>query len=278
MNTLLPLVGLAGAIAPGPADCAKKDSRPDIIFIMTDQQTLQAMSCMGNPYVKTPAMDSLAGDGVLLQRAYCPFPLSGPCRASLITGLTPFQTGATDNAIRPVQWALDAGIGNRMSQAGYECLYAGKWHAPEINVPQGSGFTKLCDMDDRLIASACEEGIAHRDKSKPLFLVASYLDPHEICEFARDATLPYGSLDPFETSACPPLPANFGQGEHTAEALERERQAAPMWHDTYSYSQDDWRRYVYGYYRLVESVDQRIGELLQVLKKDGLYADSPIIS
>lgn len=280
---MLPLASVAALAAPvaanatEPADCHRKDSRPDIIFIMTDQQTLGAMSCLGNPDLSTPAMDRLASDGVLLTRAYCPFPLSGPCRASLVTGLMPVQTGATDNAIRPSQEALDNGIGHRMSDAGYDCIYAGKWHAPEINVPDDAGFTRLCNMDDRQIADACRKALEGRNSDKPLFLVASYLDPHEICEFARDETLPYGQLPAFETSECPSLPANFAKPDRSAEALDFERNAFLKSHDTYSYSNDDWRRYLYGYYRLVERVDQRIGELLKVLDDNGLYENSLIV-
>lgn len=274
-----PLAGAASlpAFAEQPSDCHRKDRRPDIIFIMTDQQTLNAMSCMGNPNLKTPAMDRLAGDGVLFTRAYCPFPLSGPCRASLITGVMPVENGATDNAIRPSQLSLDNGIGHRMSEAGYDCLYAGKWHAPEINVPDDAGFTRLCDMDDRQIASACRTALENRRSDKPLFLVASYLDPHEICEFARDESLPYGLLPSFETADCPNLPANFAKPDRSAEALDFERNAFIRSHDTYSYNENDWRRYLYGYYRLVERVDERIGELLRILDDNGLYDNSLIV-
>ena len=106
------------AAAPKPKPSAGK--RPGIIVIMTDQQTAGAMSCAGNPWVETPAMDALAADGVRFTRAYCPFPLSGPCRASLMTGRMPFEVGAFDNAIRPNGADMQAGIGHRLAGAGYE--------------------------------------------------------------------------------------------------------------------------------------------------------------
>lgn len=274
-----PAFALGLGAAPAETEAApRKDKRPDVIFILTDQQTARAMSCAGNPDLSTPAMDALAADGVRFERAYCPFPLSGPCRASLITGRMPCEVGAADNGVRPAQEALDAGIGHRMNDAGYECLYAGKWHVPEVNLPQeGTGFRKLCDMDDRIVADSCAAALDRREPDKPLFLVASYLNPHEICEFARDQTLHYGELPPFTTEECPNLPANFMPSTFEAEAVRLEERMAPRSHDVFNYTQNDWRRYLYAYYRLVERVDREIGRLIQVLKERGIYDDAVII-
>lgn len=125
---------------------AQSMEKPNVILIMTDQQTAGAMSCAGNPYLRTPAMDALASDGIMFTGAYSPFPLSGPCRASLLTGCYPSVIGALENGAPYDQEHMDSGIGHRMSDAGYECLFAGKFHAPERNVPESSGFTKICNF------------------------------------------------------------------------------------------------------------------------------------
>ncbi|MDE5622554.1 MAG: sulfatase-like hydrolase/transferase, partial [Alistipes sp.] len=285
MNRLKDLTGrtaVAGplallALAPSEARAAAP-KRPNVIVIMTDQQTAGALSCAGNPYVSTPAMDALAADGVRFTRAYCPYPLSGPCRASLITGRMPSEVGATDNAIRPNDEDMRQGIGIRMSEAGYECLYAGKWHVPEVNLPaEGTGFRGIAKMHDPTLADACDEALGAYDGRKPLFLVASLLDPHEICEYGRFETLQYGELEPFATEDCPNLPANFMPSTFEAEAIRLEHDASPRYHDTYTYTQDDWRRYLYAYYRLVERVDREIGRLIEVLKRHGLYDDAAIV-
>ena len=125
---------------------AQSMEKPNVILIMTDQQTAGAMSCAGNPYLRTPAMDALASDGIMFTGAYSPFPLSGPCRASLLTGCYPSVIGALGNGAPYDQEYMDSGIGHRMSDAVYECLFAGKFHAPERNVPESSGFTKICNF------------------------------------------------------------------------------------------------------------------------------------
>ena len=270
------IVAPATAVASTPAP--KENSRPNIILIMTDQQTASAMSCAGNPHLQTPAMDALAEDGVRLERAYCPFPLSGPCRASMMTGLMPTEIGATDNGIQPDEEAMSRSIGYLMSEAGYESFYAGKWHASEVNLPEeGRGFKKVCNMDDRTMVENIASALAERDPQKPLFLVASFLDPHEICEFARSQTLPYGEVAIPHTEECPNLPSNFQRSTYEPEAIGLRKAAHPRSHPTATYTEDDWREYLWAYYRLTERVDKHVGDLVALLKERGLYDSSLIL-
>ena len=259
-SSLVTMAFAAADAGAAPVQKPRAGQRPHLIVIMTDQQTAGAMSCAGNSWVETPAMDALAADGVRFTRAYCPYPLSGPCRASIVTGRMPFEVGATDNAVRPHAEDMALGIGHRISAAGYECLYAGKWHVPEVNLPDsGTGFRRISPMHDPTLADACDRALAEYDGAKPLFLVASLLNPHEICEYGRFESLHYGQLPDFATEECPNLPANFMPSTYEPEALRLEQAASPRYHDTYTCTQDDWRRYLYAYYRLVERVDREVG-------------------
>ena len=62
----------AGAVLPAVSEAQE---RPNIIYIMTDQQTATAMSCAGNGDLHTPNMDRLAQHGMRFTNAYCAFPL-----------------------------------------------------------------------------------------------------------------------------------------------------------------------------------------------------------
>jgi hypothetical protein len=66
-----------------------------------------------------------------------------------------------------------------LSAAGYECVY-GKWHVPEIEIPGGHGFRRICGFDDNRLAERCAEFIAGKHE-RPFFLVASFDNPHNIC-------------------------------------------------------------------------------------------------
>ena len=73
--------------------------RPNILFIFTDQQFSDAMSCAGNPFLATPAMDRIAARGVRFANAYCAYPLCVPSRMSMVTGRMPHEIGLFANCL-----------------------------------------------------------------------------------------------------------------------------------------------------------------------------------
>jgi arylsulfatase A-like enzyme len=83
-------------------DSPKRQDQPNILFIMTDQQHAGMMSCMGNKWLKTPAMDRLAASGIRFDRAYACNPVCVPNRFSLQTGLMPSAIGMGQNEDSPV--------------------------------------------------------------------------------------------------------------------------------------------------------------------------------
>lgn len=82
---------VAGALPARGAD------RPNVLFLISDDLTT-ALNCYGSSRMKTPNIDRLAGRGVRFDRAYCQFPLCGPSRNSMLTGLYPNSTGIHANA------------------------------------------------------------------------------------------------------------------------------------------------------------------------------------
>ena len=165
--------------------------RPNIIYIFTDQHTANAMSCAGNPDLHTPNLDRLAAAGIMFQNAYCTAPLSGPSRGAMFTGCYPGTTGLLVNGA-PLQESLQTRtLGTLVKNAGYECAYGGKWHVPELDIPDKvRGFDQIYKHSDDGLAEACVEFLS-RKHDKPFFLVASYDNPHNICEYARSQNLPY---------------------------------------------------------------------------------------
>ena len=93
-------------------------STPNILFIMTDQQSAGAMRGAGNPHLRTPNMDALAAAGVRFAHSYCGSPVCGPSRACLLTGRLPHETGVLHNS-QPPDPSMPS-LGELFQRAGYD--------------------------------------------------------------------------------------------------------------------------------------------------------------
>ena len=111
----------------------ESDDRPNIIFIMTDDHTTQAMSCYGGDLLDTPNMDRLAHEGMRLDNCYATNALSGPSRACILTGKFSHENGFKDN--ESVFDGSQQTFPKLLQEAGYKTGIVGKWHL--ISEPQG---------------------------------------------------------------------------------------------------------------------------------------------
>jgi len=157
----------------------------NILIILTDQQAYSAMSCAGNAELQTPAMDSLAETGVLFSKTYCTYPLCTPSRASMFTGHMPHVVGINENDQPIDERFRDEEMGFLFQRAGYDCVYGGKWHIPEIAMPDGEhGFRTICGCGPAMTA----------------FTAASGTSPRSPCPTESMASAPSAALT---TSICP---------------------------------------------------------------------------
>lgn len=259
-----------GAVANGV-------NRPNIIYIFTDQQTASAMSCAGNPDVKTPNMDRLARAGVHFRNAYCTSPLSGPSRSSMFTGYYPSTIGTDVNG-HPLPDSLQARtLGTLLTDNGYDCAYGGKWHVHETTIPDGKyGFKRIHPHSDTGLGEACVRYLSQKH-DKPFFLVASFDNPHNICEYAREQNLPYGPVPEAPLRDCPGLPPNFEKNPYDADVINIEKAVNYGIYPTMNYSVEDWRKYRYAYFRLVEKVDKEIGKIVDAIDRYNLWSNTVVI-
>ncbi len=270
------------------AESPGRDSneRPNILFIMTDQQFADAMSCrMGAEYINTPAMDSLAENGMFFSRAYSPNPLCMPARSSIFTGRYPHETKVTKNAHVDIDPKDFVCMGTYFRQAGYETMYAGKWHlCYKAGAPETHGFeipkeSKKIKGRDARAADAAVRFLSQKH-DKPFLAVVSFLGPHDICQFSRDQKLPCGSIGRTpEPEQCPPAPANLAPPANETDSMTilRKGYHANRMFPVGGFTEDKWRQYRWGYYRIIEEVDARIGEVLGALGKAGLERNTLIV-
>ena len=281
--------------------------RPNILLVITDQQNANMLSCAGNRYLRTPALDSIARRGARFERAYCMNPMCVPSRFSLFTGRRGSAIGLLNNKDDHIS-ELPATIRNNalgwlMRGAGYQTAYGGKTHFPLGLTPEDYGFETISRDDRDKLAGDCARFLA-RDHSKPFLLVASFINPHDICHMAiRDFAetplerrlsqpdrielreldaalqLPDGvTEEEFFRTVCPPLPGNFDVSPDEAEAIGLMQARSPFKAKARQrYSERDWRRHRWAYARLTERVDSQIGRVLEALQDNQLADDTVVI-
>ena len=103
--------------------------RPNVLFIMSDDHTAQAVGAYATvlkPLNPTPTLDRLAAEGITFDNAFCSNSICTPSRASIITGQYPHVNGVTDltGRILPPKQTLPI----LFRQAGYQTAMIGKWH------------------------------------------------------------------------------------------------------------------------------------------------------
>ncbi len=275
------LLAGAAAVAPGVRG-AQSVTRPNIVLIITDQHHAGAIAACGNRHLRTPAMDHLCRSGFRFVQSHSTDPVCSPARSSIFTGRMPSETGVTSNGI-----AIREGIPNigqwLTAEAGYETVYAGKWHLPNSYTPNipgfrvlGGGISGQGNIGDTCVSRVCEAYLRNRSAGRPFFMVASFLQPHDICEWLRLNLRDPGRLPlPEIAGELPPLPANFEADPGEPAPLKRLRQqtepARGRW------SKEHWRYYLWSYYRHVEMVDGEVQRILDALHDSGHHKNTLVI-
>ncbi len=285
------------AFAYGTAALAKvaveKEDRPNILFIITDQQHAGMMSCTGNQWLKTPAMDRLARDGIRFEMAYSANPVCVPSRTGMATGMMPGRLGATSNKngmkIQSIPEEVHASsLGMSAKAAGYDTFYGGKVHMCRMLDPLNAGYGEYFKDQRDTLPDACIN-FMKRKRGRPFLAVASFINPHDICyaytayknkgkggnvgRLYREASaLPLDQLPPLpENVAIPPDEPSQIDGKLSSKAVTPTR----ILRETYD--EREWRMYRWIYCRLTERVDAEILRILEYLKEAGLEGNTLVL-
>ena len=112
--------------------------RPNVLFILTDDQRWDALSLAGNPHLQTPNIDRLGKEGVYFKNTFCTTSLCSPSRASILSGLYAHTHGVQNNFTEyPANFRS---FPMQLQAAGYDTAYFGKWHMGENNDQPRPGF------------------------------------------------------------------------------------------------------------------------------------------
>ncbi len=272
--------GLAGAAVP-PARAAAPGRRPNILFILTDQQNIDTIGAHaahfthpahGPRWVSTPNLDRLVRRGVSFLESHSVNPVCSPNRSCLMTGRMAVETGVIVNnygICRDVpnvaQWFA--------SHGDYRRFYCGKWHLPAgYPAPEGPaaaegfeviplGGTSCGDFNDYAVSQSTQAFLRSYRDDAPFLYVASLMNPHDICYWTPPLG---GTVITRDADHCrlgdrlPPLPPNHDYAFEAQDPYAAQR--ITVWDEAH------WRNYAYDYYRMIERVDADVGRMLDAIE------------
>src|SRR4051812_13404740 len=117
---------LALALLPSLADAAEKASRPNVVFVFTDDHAAHAIGAYGSKINKTPHVDKLAKEGMLFRNCFVTNSICAPSRAVILTGKHSHVNGVLDNRL-PFDGS-QVTFPKLLQAAGYQTAFLGKWH------------------------------------------------------------------------------------------------------------------------------------------------------
>jgi len=243
--------------------------------------------------VKTPAADYLAANGTRFERAYTTNPVCVPARIGMMTGWFPDTFGVRANRSGHKFKDVDGrtgyaqtNIGAQLKRAGYDLAYGGKVHLPSQLEPETLGFEVISTDRKVELAKECAKYVK-RSHDKPYYLVASFINPHDICYFYRKDLKPNKTIlqllkavgdDPasFVKNNCPPLPPNFEPQKAEPEAYRTlMKKSKAKVRETFT--EEEWRIARWLYCRLTESVDAEIQIVLDAIRESGQEENTIVI-
>ncbi len=252
--------------------------KPNILFILTDQQRWDTTGVHGNPLDLTPNFDRMARQGTHLYHMFTCQPVCAPARACLQTGRYATQNGVWRNGIA---LGSQPTLAHYFDDAGYATGYIGKWHLGDPAVedltlePFRGGYqywlaanmleftsdayqTTLFDNDNQPVKlpgyrvdALTDAAIRYLDahQAEPFYLFLSYLEPH--FQNRRDHyPAPTGYEERYTGRWLPPDLAALGGTSH---------------------------QHLGGYYGMVKRLDEALGRLLDALKSLGILENTIVV-
>lgn len=138
---------------------APKQTRPNILFIMSDDHAYQAISAYGHGLNQTPNIDRIARQGAIFKRAFVTNSICAPSRAVMLTGKFSHQNGKVDNVL-PFDWNQQ-NFAKILQQNGYQTALIGKIHLE--GAPQGFNYWNvLPDQGNYYNPDFIENGVTRR--------------------------------------------------------------------------------------------------------------------
>jgi arylsulfatase A-like enzyme len=281
---------LASAISPLIVS-AQRRQRPNIVFVLTDDQRWNTLGCMGDSRIQTPNVDRLGGQGVLFENSFVTTAICCASRASIFSGLHERSHGCVDFATSLHGEDRPNTYYNLLRKAGYRTGFIGKYGVgnamPEEDFDYWRGFPGQGRSENQrdgkivhLTRIMTEQALEFLDSrsEEPFCLSISTKAPHADDPDPRQY-IPEADLgDLYRDQRIPP-PPTFGlrHAENLPEFLRAENtELRKRWRIRFD-TDEHFQTMVRNYYRLITGVDRLVGRLTQRLEERGLSRNTVII-
>jgi arylsulfatase A-like enzyme len=279
---------------------AAPDGRPNIVFLMADDQNTLSMGCYGNDEVQTPNLDRLASRGMVFDNHYDTTAICMASRATVLTGMYEYKHGCNfgHGDMLTETWRKSYPV--LLREAGYLTAFAGKFGLDLKATPEGrrigmpedefdrwggsSGQTSYKTKNNKSMAAYAEEyphstlsyGAFGRDfirdaaqSGKPFCLSISFKAPHR-------PTTPDPQFDHVYAGKSFTKPANFGRehGKHFSGQSKQDRQWPRFYEWGYA---DNYDNVMATYYQQVYGIDVAVGMIMEALEESGAAGNTVVI-
>ena len=240
-----------------------KATKPNIIIIMPDDSGYGNHSCFGNPVIKTPNIDALKKESLLLTRYHSSARCS-PSRAKLMSGRHEFLGGVTDTRFMRERLSLDTiTLPQALKTAGYATGFFGKWHLGNEGPyrPENRGFdvSWVYEKGARMKATISHNGNPQRmDGTYPTDLF--FNKATEWMDVQRQAKKPFFVY----------LPPKSPHGPYKEDSSDMPNEDYKKFLGTHP----QMTVQVAKIYWEVENIDKRIGEMIHQLEEWGIADDT----
>ncbi|MBN9661265.1 MAG: sulfatase [Acidobacteria bacterium] len=264
--------------------------RPNILFLLTDDQRWDSLGCMGNRIVQTPNIDGLSRGGVTFGQQFVTTAICVTSRASIFTGQYARCHGVTDFNKQFTAEQLNRIYPVALRHAGYRTGFIGKWGLDKAPAPReafdywagflgqgkyfpegepGPHLTTIMTGQAREFLQSCRQ-------NEPFCLSVSFKAPHVQDEDPRQFL-----YDPADAALYAnqrmPVPKTMDSESITKLPLSVQRsEGRRRWGVRFS-TPELFQQSVKGYYRLISGVDRSVGTILGELEKLGLRENTIVV-
>ena len=265
--------------------------RPNVLFVLTDDQRYDTIGALGNPHIHTPNLDRLVHRGFAFERHFCTTPICTPARAEILTGCSSFHNQVPWFGM-PINPELTL-LPQAFHDAGYHTIHVGKWH--NDGHPRDKGYDRVRrvfptdNLNDHatcghrmrfaeeagdveghsteLFTEAAIEELMAYDGEQPWFCYLAYHAPHD----PHQAPEPFASM--YDPGRLPLLPNYMPEHPFDNGDMFIRDELLELWPRTPAAMQ----RYLARYYGAISHMDHHLGRVLGRLEACGELDQTVIV-